>query len=142
MRRESLFLDTAFVVALINPRDQYHTVAQRLLPKIEKARQIWTTRFVLTEIGNGLSAEIYRQQASGFMNQIFASKNLYKIADQDDAIFMRGFVTFQNRPDKSWGLVDCISFAVMEEKNIKVALTTDQHFVQAGFRALMLESDL
>ena len=37
------------------------------------------------------------------------------------------------------GLTDCISFVVMEERGITDALAYDQHFVQAGFRALLRE---
>jgi len=42
--------------------------------------------------------------------------------------------------DKKWGLVDCISFVVMRERGVNEALTSDKHFVQAGFRALMRDS--
>ncbi len=38
---------------------------------------------------------------------------------------------------KEWGLTDCLSFVVMQEMNITGALTTDRHFEQAGFSALM-----
>ena len=37
------------------------------------------------------------------------------------------------------GLTDRISFVVMEERGITDALAYDQHFVQAGFRALLRE---
>lgn len=33
--------------------------------------------------------------------------------------------------------VDCVSFIVMQERGITEALTTDEHFEQAGFRALL-----
>jgi predicted nucleic acid-binding protein len=36
-----------------------------------------------------------------------------------------------------WGLVDCISFIVMQNRGITDALTADIHFQQAGFRALL-----
>ena len=44
---------------------------------------------------------------------------------------------FKQRDDKEWGLVDCISFIVMQDRGIADALTTDTHFQQAGFRALL-----
>ena len=49
------------------------------------------------------------------------------------------FRLFTNRSDKAWGLVDCISFVVMRERDLRVALTADAHFRQAGFQALLLD---
>jgi predicted nucleic acid-binding protein len=34
-------------------------------------------------------------------------------------------------------LIDCVSFVVMEERGMMDALTADEHFEQAGFRALL-----
>jgi uncharacterized protein len=47
---------------------------------------------------------------------------------------------FAGRPDKEWSLTDCVSFVVMEAQGIREALTTDEHFIQAGFRALLREA--
>jgi predicted nucleic acid-binding protein len=52
----------------------------------------------------------------------------------------QGFRLYKSHQDKAWGLVDCISFMVMREAGLNQALTFDQHFVQAGFQALMLET--
>ncbi|MDW7726818.1 MAG: hypothetical protein SCH70_06830 [Candidatus Methanoperedens sp.] len=46
---------------------------------------------------------------------------------------------YNNRGDKDWGLTDSISFIVMTDQDLKEALTTDEHFQQAGFRALLLD---
>jgi predicted nucleic acid-binding protein len=35
-------------------------------------------------------------------------------------------------------LTDCTSFVMMTENNLTEALTTDEHFRQAGFKALLL----
>jgi uncharacterized protein len=40
---------------------------------------------------------------------------------------------------KEWGLSDGLSFVVMEMRGIREALTGDEHFEQAGFRALLCE---
>jgi hypothetical protein len=39
--------------------------------------------------------------------------------------------------DRDWPLTDCISFVVMEEEQIREALTGGPHFEQAGFKALL-----
>jgi len=44
---------------------------------------------------------------------------------------------FQRRPDKTWSLVDCASFVVMQKRGITEALTSDVHFEQAGFIRLL-----
>ena len=48
-----------------------------------------------------------------------------------------GLRLIANRPDKDWSLTDCISFVVMTRYEIQEALTGDQHFEQAGFKALL-----
>jgi len=47
---------------------------------------------------------------------------------------------FGSRSDKDWSLTDCLSFVVMNRRNIWDALTPDRHFGQVGFRAVL--SDL
>jgi predicted nucleic-acid-binding protein len=46
---------------------------------------------------------------------------------------------YRKRKDKQWSGVDCFSMLVMESKGIIDVLTTDNHFKQAGFNALMVE---
>ncbi len=57
----------------------------------------------------------------------------------DESLFNKAFELYKTHTDKTWGLVDCISFVVMKENGITDALTSDNHFVQAGFHALMLD---
>ena len=52
-------------------------------------------------------------------------------------LYQKAFQLFCNRPDKDWGLIDCVSFIVMREKRLSEALTADEHFEQAGFIALL-----
>ncbi|KAF5428591.1 hypothetical protein C5S39_11130 [Candidatus Methanophagaceae archaeon] len=47
---------------------------------------------------------------------------------------------YRDREDKEWGLTDCISFIVMGDQGLTDALTADEHFEQAGFRALLREN--
>lgn len=57
----------------------------------------------------------------------------------DSALFERAIAFYAERLDKEWGLTDCISFLAMQDRAMTNALTTDRHFQQAGFRALLLD---
>lgn len=46
---------------------------------------------------------------------------------------------YRTRGDKTWGLTDCTSFLLMEQKGITDALSGDRDFQQAGFAALLVE---
>ncbi|HLX09586.1 MAG TPA: hypothetical protein VKY89_17160 [Thermoanaerobaculia bacterium] len=53
------------------------------------------------------------------------------------ALFDRALELYDRRFDKTWGLVDCASFLVMEDQGISQAITNDRHFEQAGFKSLL-----
>jgi hypothetical protein len=52
-------------------------------------------------------------------------------------LYRKGWQIYRERLDKDWGVIDCISFTIMQERNIVEALTGDRHFQQAGFVALL-----
>lgn len=54
-------------------------------------------------------------------------------------LFDRAVKLYSSRMAEEWGMTDCISFIVMQDMEIIDALTTDDHFRQAGFRELLIE---
>jgi predicted nucleic acid-binding protein len=87
------------------------------------------------EVGNAL-ARGFKPQAVRIIEHLMAQDNVEVVHVTRD-LFGRGFGLYRDYQDKQWGLVDCISFAVMRERGMTDALTFDQHFTQAGFNALM-----
>lgn len=138
MTNDRLFLDTAFVVALINPKDALHEKAKLYLAAVKKAREVWTTEAVLTEIGNAFGSS-RRVDAAGFIEGYFTTPNIH-VVSISTAVFRRALTSYKQRPDKEWGLTDCASFVVMQDQGLIDALTHDVHFQQAGFRALLRDS--
>jgi len=132
-----LFLDTVFIQALLSRRDQYHEKARELWPGVQAAGEVWTTEAVLVEVGNALSV-IHREGAAEFLRRCYDTENLH-VVSVDTELLSKGLDLYSSRNDKTWGLTDCISFVVMHEEGLTVAVTADEHFVQAGFRALMAE---
>lgn len=60
-----------------------------------------------------------------------------EIIPLSERLYSRALQLYVDRPDKGWGLVDCVSFVVMNERGLTDALTTDEHLFQAGFRILL-----
>ncbi len=135
MNSELFFLDTAYVQALLNARDQDHNAARTLFSRVRAAREVWVTEAVLAEVGNVL-ARSHRAEAAAFINRCYTTSNM-RVVPVDTALFRRGLDLYRNRADKDWGLTDCISFVVMQDQELVDALTTDDHFRQNGFRVLL-----
>ena len=137
MNTEHFLLDTAYVLALVNARDQFHSSALALFQRVRAASAVWVTEGVPTEVGNAL-ARSQRAEGAAFIERCYTTPNM-RIVSVDTALFRRAVDLYRQRGDKTWGLTDCISFVVMREHGLLDALTTDEHFQQAGFRALLRE---
>ena len=69
-----LFLDTAYVYALVNARDQWHETAARWEARLRVDRRpLMMTGFVLAEIADGLAAVRFRPQAVSIIAALPAS---------------------------------------------------------------------
>lgn len=132
-----LFLDTVFIVGLLNRKDPWHKTATSLFPLLKEVTHTITTEAILIETGNAL-ASIDRGLATSFIESCYNTPSLDIIPVNSD-IFHEGLDLYKKHQDKSWGMTDCISFYVMKELNILHAMTNDLHFTQAGFIALMRE---
>ena len=132
----SLFLDTSFVQALLNRRDQYHPRAMTMAARL-RTDTIYITEAVITEIGNALSASD-RAKASAFIRSLYATPNV-RVVTVTTELVQQALALYESRSDKTWGLTDCISFVVMDQNALRDALSSDRDFLQAGFRPLLLD---
>lgn len=137
MSGERVFLDTACIQALLNRGDQYHTRAVPFASRLQSASEVWVTEAVLIEIGDALSTR-NRTGAADFIRSCYQTANI-NVVTLDTMLFSRALRLYETRSDKDWGLTDCISFIVMHDQGLTDAITTDNHFRQAGFRALLLD---
>lgn len=129
-----VFADTSYFYALLSPADDAHAKAHELTRK--RTEKLVTTAWVLTELGNTLSPPPLRGAFLRTLQALRADSNAEEVK-ADAAVFERGIDLFSRRGDKAWSLTDCISFVVMQERGITHALSTDHHFEQAGFTALL-----
>ncbi len=138
--RKTVFWDASAFIALLLPRDRWHEQAKRVQRELTavRAKRI-TTSAVLTEVANGLCTVKQRAFAQRLILSIEQSvlMGYTEVVHIDEDMWWRGFKLYQQRPDKAWGLTDCLSFVVMRERGLHEAFTADYHFAQAGFSCLL-----
>ncbi len=123
-----VFIDTAGWIALVSPRDDFHSQAREVYAQLKKALRI-TTDVILVEIGDTLRKPPLRPLAITLIEEIRLAERLglAEVVHIDRELLEQGLALFQGRPDKEWSLTDCISFTVMQKHGILQALTTDHH---------------
>jgi predicted nucleic acid-binding protein len=129
----TLFADTFYFLALLNPKDRAHTkaTAHSVGPG-----QVLTTEWVITELADAMASRVKRHGFVTLYRLLRADLNV-DIVPVNSGLFARGIELYSARTDKDWSLTDCISFVVMRDRGITDALTGDHHFEQAGFNALL-----
>ena len=134
MSRVLRFVDTGYWLALVNRADRLHVRASDLAANL--TGQYVTTEAVLLEVGNSLANQRWRYLAAPLLQRILADPNT-EVVPLDSPLLRRAIELYRERPDKEWGLTDCVSFVVMKDRGVQEALAADQHFSQAGFRPLL-----
>jgi len=129
----AVFADTSFFLALLRAGDPAH---QRARDELVVNRPIVTTAFIVVELGNACARASDHGDFLALVAGLRASPRTI-IVGLDASLLERGLEMMAARADKDWSLTDCISFVVMEKEGLQDALTTDRHFEQAGFRALL-----
>lgn len=72
---------------------------------------VWVTEAVLVEVGNALGA-VNHPGAVQFIQQCYNTANLQMVT-VDTPLLTHALQLYSERPDKTWGFTDCISFVVM-----------------------------
>lgn len=133
----TVFADTCYWIALLNPNDQTHDKAVRVSEGLT-AYRIVTTEEVLTELLNyfGGRGPHFRSAAAEFVERMRADSAIDILAQTHDG-FLAGLRLYQARPDKGYSLTDCLSMRAMRRGGLTEVLTNDDHFIQEGFICLL-----
>jgi len=133
----AVFVDTGFVVALLDAADRLHARALKLTRSLaESGVPLITTDAIVLEIANYFARGPLRGECLDWLDAIRTSPG-WDVLPLDRALLRRGEARYRRFADKSWSLTDCISMEVMLERRLRDAATHDAHFEQAGFRALL-----
>jgi predicted nucleic acid-binding protein len=133
----TVFVDTIYFVAVINPRDQWHQKALAIRPWLVDKRLL-TTETILLETLNFFCeyGTNMRRVTSLFIRDVLTDPNFEVIGITTEQ-FLDGLDLYDSRDDKGYSLTDCISMNVCREHDITKVLTHDRHFEQEGFEILL-----
>ncbi len=129
----TVFADTTYWAGIIDPKDQYHSRAEEVSQTIEKA-VIVTSELILIELLGLLRrhGKSIRTSAVDFCKNIKRNRNV-RVIDSTTELFNKALELYDKRRDKTYSLVDCSSFVIMRELEIREALSFDSDFEKESF---------
>jgi predicted nucleic acid-binding protein len=136
MPPRTLFADTFYWVALLNPRDPFHARVASLSLALGATRLV-TTDEVLTEVLNWFSrtGPLWRGKAATMIHNLRSNPNV-DVLPQSRTDFDAALTLYEARPDKAYSLTDCRSMAALQTLGVSEVLTNDHLFTQEGFTIL------
>ena len=128
-----LLADTGALLALLNPRDEYHEAASGFV------RTAARTRFVLTELILGETVTRLRARSDAAraadVGTALLSSRRYEVLFIDAPLVEAGLANLRAYADKRLSLADAVSFAVIQSLALDGAFTFDRDFRDCGFAA-------
>jgi predicted nucleic acid-binding protein len=131
--RNIYFLDTSYILALeIKNEDAHQKAIQNWATLAISKPQLVTTTYIFDEVITFLNTRNLHHKAIEVGHQLLESPDI-ELVEINKILFFQGWQYFQKHQDKSYSFTDCLSFIVMQNREILSALTLDRHFYQAGF---------
>ncbi len=139
MTRPTIFVDTSGWGHYYIQNEALHREARALVYALrEEGHRFVTTNYILAELVALMQSPLKRPRREQIMAvESIRNESWIDIIYINESLDQLAWELFRSREDKSWSLVDCTSFVVMEKSTIIYALSSDHHFEQAGFINLL-----
>lgn len=129
-----VFLDTVGMIAVWDDTDQWHAQAQAAYQSLlAQGRRLLTTHLVLCECGNAAARRPYRSDVNA-LRQLLIQEGL--LIEPTPKELEMAWASYERGEAGQAGIVDHVSFLVMNRLGITEAFTNDKHFQAAGFTVL------
>ena len=127
-----LFVDTSAIFALLVRDDAMHVHAKEEFARLaDQSAHLMTSSYVLVESTALLQRRVGLQAVHDFNTKIVP---LLDVIWTDARWHARAVERLLAQSDKNLSLVDCLSFEIMEARDISTAYTFDKHFAEHGFQ--------
>jgi predicted nucleic acid-binding protein len=131
-----MLLDTSGLLCYFDRDQSQHNAAVVLL---EGPGRKLVHNYVLAEfIALVQARKLDRKAALSFLESLVGHP-LVELVWVDEELHAEGVKLLKRRLDKGYSLSDAVSFILMRREKIHDALTTDRHFEQEGFNAILRE---
>ncbi len=126
-----IFSDTSGLFALLVKNDYMHVRAQLNFAYFAQHRaELLTSSFVLVETAALLQRRVGLAAVHDFQSKIIP---ILEIIWANGDWYARAIQRLFALNDRSISLVDCLSFEIMESREITYAFSFDKHFPENGF---------
>jgi uncharacterized protein len=135
--RRTVFVDTGYLVALLDPRDTLNPRALEVAKALAKdGAALLTTDAVVLEVGNYFARGPLRSHAAKWIRTLRVAPG-WEVAPVERALLLHAEKRYASHEDKNWSLTDCHSMELMRARELSEVATPDAGFAQAGFRCLL-----
>jgi predicted nucleic acid-binding protein len=137
MAAHEVFADTSALYAFIDKSDANHAAARETVTRLLRVgKRLVVTDYVVTEAINLANARGGSAVAVRLIDLIEQSAGI-RVEWIGVDRFDGAKTFFRKHSDHGYSFTDCTSFVVMSELRLVDSLTTDHHFVEAGFNSLL-----
>ncbi|MDN5850386.1 MAG: PIN domain-containing protein [Nitrococcus sp.] len=137
MASPEVFVDTSGLYALVEKNDAHHARARSTVEKLLHAgHKLVLTDYIVDETTTLANARGGKRVAMRVLDLLEKSAGI-RIEWIGSSRFEQTKTFFRKYADHGYSFTDCSSFVVMQELELTQALTTDKHFPEAGFEALL-----
>ena len=127
----SLFLDTSGLLAILDRDDQYHAQANGAWQKIlSSPEELISTNYVLVETFALVQHRLGMEAVQTLQEDIIP---VIEVEWVTQAIHQTAVGMLLKEDRRRLSLVDCVSFVVMHQGNIRKVFAFDHHFEIAGY---------
>lgn len=138
MANPEVFVDTSGLYALIEKNDAHHARARRAVEQLLRGgRKLVVTDYIVDEAATLAKMRSGKRVAARLLDLVEQSAGI-RIEWIGSSRFEATKTFFRKHADHGYSFTDCASFIVMNELDLAQALTTDRHFREAGFEALLI----
>ena len=133
-----VFIDTSALYACVDARDEHHRRAAATVGDFaRRGHLLVTSDYVVAETLNLAVARRGRHVADRVLDLLETSRGI-RVQRIGQERFDAAKTFFRRHADQSYSFTDATSFVLMHERGLRTALTTDRHFLAAGFRTPLI----